>query len=97
MYDVDILSNSQREILSPRLHSEHKVSQEISMTQSNDKKTSSRMENFIESLKTIGSMTYEVFNNHMAKAVVGGGICSIIPGAKSLFFDIDTSPLYVPL
>lgn len=73
-FDVDVLSNAQIEIINSRKPSQHKESDEALKPQTGDLKPAGGLQNLLDSLKTFTVMVYEVMNNHMAKAVLAGGL-----------------------
>jgi hypothetical protein len=74
MFDVDVLSNSQIECITPRKGSTHKEFEEAPQPQTDEPKPAGGLQNLMDSLKTFSVMIYEVLNNHMAKAVIAGGL-----------------------
>jgi hypothetical protein len=74
MFDVDVLSNSQIEFITSRKGSSDKEFEEVHQPQTNELEPVGGLQNMMDSLKTFSVMIYEVIDNHMAKAVIAGGL-----------------------
>jgi hypothetical protein len=74
MFDVDVLSNSQIEFITPRQGSPHKEIEEAPQPQTDELKSAGGLQNLMDSFKTFLVIIYEVMNNHMAKVVIAGGL-----------------------